>query len=1074
MKITKLRLLGFKSFVEPTELVIEKGLTGVVGPNGCGKSNLLEALRWVMGETSYKQMRASSMDDVIFNGTNGRPPRNMAEVTIHIDNSERVAPAEFNDNDVLEVTRRIEREMGSAYRVNSRETRAKDIKILFEDAATGARSPALVRQGQIAEIVNSKPEQRRRILEDAAGVAGLHSRRHDAELRLKAADANLARVNDVLGQLNSQVESLKRQARAARRYKEISQDIRRAEALVAHLSWLAAEAHVEAGEAALGEALEKLAATTERESELTRLELETAEVLPSLRDVEAERAAALHRIKVEQENFEREAKRSADRQRELEMRAEQLKRDLQREESLAIESRETLERLTNEKKELDGTQSLARDYETKAVTAYEEAEAAVKNIEQRLAGLQTAAAEARARRKSLEQQRGERRTALERIERQNSGLDAQLREVLGRAPDAQRLTAMSALGQELMETSAAAEEALHAAEDRIIETSATLKLKRDAAAAANLASGRLRTEVETLMKLLRPQGDDALPPIVDKIQVTPGYEAALGAALGEDLEAPLDTDSPVHWRVNKAHGPDPLLPEGVQPLSSVVVAPAPLHRRLEQVGLVDAAEGARLQRLLATGQRLVSMQGDLWRWDGFVAAAHGETAAAARLAQRNRLGGLADDLESAHTKAEQLTRDEAAATEAHRLAEDDVRRQRALSRETQTKLAETRETLTTMEQQARDTESRVQSLRDTIATVVETLSEHRDRVEEIELTLDSVDEIEPLEERLTACQEDAVEKRAAVAHARADLATLEREHRLRTERLATVEAELLRWKKRGEASAMQTETLKERVEGTLDELETMADLPELLDEQRSKLLSALADAERARSDAADRLAEADTRFRETQSQLRSAQANVVGDRETRARAEARLEGARQRRADESRKIRENLECAPESVLALAEHAADAALPNFDDVERSLQRLKGDRERLGGVNLAADDDLTRVQGEFDSLDKERADVEDAIAKLRGAIGELNKEAKGRLDTAFDAVNGHFQRLFGILFGGGEARLEMVESPEDPLEGGLEIIAKPPGKKPATLSLLSGGEQTLTALSLIFAVFLTNPS
>src|SRR5436190_2932220 len=205
MHINRLRLLGFKSFVEPAELLIEKGLTGVVGPNGCGKSNLLEALRWVMGETSHKSMRAASMDDVIFSGTSTRPGRNMAEVTIFIDNSARQAPAEFNSHDVLEVTRRIEREMGSAYRVNSKETRARDIKILFEDAATGARSPALVRQGQIAEIVNAKPEQRRRILEDAAGIAGLHSRRHEAELRLKATEANLARLTDVLGQLNSQV-----------------------------------------------------------------------------------------------------------------------------------------------------------------------------------------------------------------------------------------------------------------------------------------------------------------------------------------------------------------------------------------------------------------------------------------------------------------------------------------------------------------------------------------------------------------------------------------------------------------------------------------------------------------------------------------------------------------------------------------------------------------------------------------------------------------------------------------------------------------------------------------------------
>ena len=248
MKISRLRLLGFKSFVEPTELIIEPGLTGVVGPNGCGKSNLLEALRWVMGETSHKSMRAAAMDDVIFSGTNTRPARNYAEVTIFIDNAERQAPAEFNDHDVIEITRRIEREAGSAYRINGKESRARDVKILFEDAATGARSPALVRQGQIAEIVNAKPEQRRRILEDAAGVAGLHIRRHEAELRLAAAENNLGRLNDIMGQLVSQIDSLKRQARQARRYKEISGDIRKMEALFFYLQWADAQSLVDAEE----------------------------------------------------------------------------------------------------------------------------------------------------------------------------------------------------------------------------------------------------------------------------------------------------------------------------------------------------------------------------------------------------------------------------------------------------------------------------------------------------------------------------------------------------------------------------------------------------------------------------------------------------------------------------------------------------------------------------------------------------------------------------------------------------------------------------------------------------------
>ncbi|MGA7804281.1 AAA family ATPase, partial [Bradyrhizobium sp.] len=244
MKLTRLRLHGFKSFVEPTDFVIEPGLTGVVGPNGCGKSNLVEALRWAMGETSHKSLRAADMDAVIFAGSGNRPARNHAEVVMTIDNADRTAPAAVNDREILEISRRIEREAGSIYRINGRDVRARDVQILFADAATGARSPALVHQGKIGEIIQAKPEQRRRVLEDAAGVAGLHARRHEAELRLKAAETNLVRVEDVIGQLAGQMDGLKKQARQAIRFREVAAKVRKAEAMLYHLRWIEAHADV--------------------------------------------------------------------------------------------------------------------------------------------------------------------------------------------------------------------------------------------------------------------------------------------------------------------------------------------------------------------------------------------------------------------------------------------------------------------------------------------------------------------------------------------------------------------------------------------------------------------------------------------------------------------------------------------------------------------------------------------------------------------------------------------------------------------------------------------------------------
>ncbi|MEQ9448541.1 MAG: AAA family ATPase, partial [Rhodospirillaceae bacterium] len=254
MKFSKLRIVGFKSFVEPMEFIIGNGLTGVVGPNGCGKSNLVEALRWVMGENSYKNMRASGMDDVIFSGSLNRPARNTAEVTLYLENQDRTAPAAFNDADALEVSRRIEREQGSNYKINAKDVRARDVQLLFADASTGARSPAMVRQGQIGELIAAKPTSRRQILEEAAGISGLHSRRHEAEIRLRAAEQNLERLEDVLVQIDSQLDNLRRQSRQASRYRNLSSEIRGAEASILYIRWTEARDALGSAESHFAEA----------------------------------------------------------------------------------------------------------------------------------------------------------------------------------------------------------------------------------------------------------------------------------------------------------------------------------------------------------------------------------------------------------------------------------------------------------------------------------------------------------------------------------------------------------------------------------------------------------------------------------------------------------------------------------------------------------------------------------------------------------------------------------------------------------------------------------------------------
>ena len=298
VQFNKLRLTGFKSFVEPTELDIGKGLTGIVGPNGCGKSNLVEALRWVMGENSPKRMRSGGMDDVIFNGTEHRPARNTAEVVLTLDNSDRTAPTELNNSDDLEVSRKIEREVGSVYKVNAKNVRMRDVQLLFADSSIGAHSPALVSQGRVADMINAKPTQRRMVLEEAAGISGLHARRHEAELKLKGAETNMLRVEDVLGAMNMQLDGLKKQARQASRYRNLQGHIQTADGSLLYLKWQQSQTAVAAAIAAFDVAENIVRDKTLSVTSLTTQQTEAATGLPQLRLREAEAAAGLQRLKL--------------------------------------------------------------------------------------------------------------------------------------------------------------------------------------------------------------------------------------------------------------------------------------------------------------------------------------------------------------------------------------------------------------------------------------------------------------------------------------------------------------------------------------------------------------------------------------------------------------------------------------------------------------------------------------------------------------------------------------------------------------------------------------------------------
>jgi chromosome segregation protein len=1074
MKLTRLRLIGFKSFVEPTEFLIEPGLTGVVGPNGCGKSNLVEAVRWVMGEASHKAMRAAGMDDVIFAGNTGRPARNSAEVVMGIDNSARTAPAQFNGEDTLEVSRRIEREAGSTYRINGREVRARDIQILFADASTGARSPALVHQGRIGEIIQAKPEQRRRVLEEAAGISGLHARRHEAELRLRAAEQNLARLEDVIGQLAGQIEALKRQARQAVRYRNLAQSIRKAEAALFHLRLVAARHEAEAAGRGHEAAIRDLAERTVIQAQTATAQAVAAASLPPLREREAETAAVLARLNAAREALDREEARTRERIAELKRRLGQLGHDLERERKQAADAEAALARHAVER------EALARE-----AAAGAERRA---GIDERVAAAnatltvsESSFAETTAALADLTAKRGQIDGALREGEARRARLDKELSQVTaelnGLMADAARTVDLEGLAAAV----AAAQAAVTAAEADSVRAEAAHSAARQAIDVARQPMGeaergvqRLETEAKTLARLLHVENKKLWPPVIDLLTVRKGYETALGAALGDDLDAPVEAAAPMHWGGAEVAPSDPPLPEGVMPLADVISeAPAALARRLRQIGIVPRADGPRLVASLKPGQRLVAQEGDLWRWDGFAVAAHAPTGAARRLAGRNRLADIEAELQTARRDLERR-RVVVAQGEAEVIATRDAQNAARLRwRDLQRAADAARDRHAAAERELSRLTSRRSALGEAQARLAAALAEadtaHRDALERRNALPPSSE----LESRLAETKRRVTDDRSRLAEARAEAQGLAREIELAERRLSAMAAETAAWTGRRDGAVAQIATIETRLAEATSEHESLVDAPALFGVKRRTLLGEIETAEAARREAADRLAQAETTVAESDRAARAALEAFSAAREAVARAEERLGGLTRRVAELEAEIREILETEPAALAEVAGFAPEAALPDLGEVEADLDKLKRDRERLGAVNLRADEELREIEAQHTTLTTERDDLVEAIKRLRQGIQGLNREARERLLASFEVVNAHFQRLFGQLFGGGTAELQLVEN-DDPLEAGLDILAKPPGKKPAGLSLLSGGEQALTALALIFAVFLTNPA
>lgn len=1066
MQFKRLKLSGFKSFVEPAELRIEPGLTGVVGPNGCGKSNLLEAIRWVMGESSPKSMRGGGMEDVIFAGTATRPARAFAEVLL---TAETDPDGPFGAE--LEVVRRIERGAGSAYRVNGKDVRAKDVALVFADAATGAHSPALVSQGRIAAVIAAKPAERRMMLEEAAGIAGLHVRRRDAEQKLRATEANLARLEDMLSGLESQIATLRRQARAAERYKAVSEKIRLAEARLVFARWRDAAAAADAARKQAVAAEEAVKSATELAQQAQKNQHKAAAALAEARDELFDRRqdAAAHGQRMASVTAQLEA-------------AEQRVRDIDRQLSRIEEDRASADRLTEDaaaamaklEQDLTGAEaSLAADSERRPTLA-----GAVDDADRAARAAEVALAQRVAEQAGIDAEWRVAEAAVSAAVQRLARLDAEAARLSQQAEALAREADPAAQIAEAEARRAAAAEAIAEAEKRrtdLTRQREDLSSHRDAAsnalaqARADLAGIEREADALARDKAAREKARSAKglgQSAIAGTRAAPGYERALAAVLGRDASAPVGA-APANaggrfW--TGAQVPEPLADSLAH---HVPQCPPELSARLALVRVAETDEGQALK----PGEWLVTKAGHLRRWDGFVARGEGAAEAAA-LEAENRL-----------TELQALLPERREAVATAETAQEEVRASLAA---VQAELSQVERALSSaadaerMALRALDAaeaaRARLEQRRTELARAQEELADQRVAAQaEVTAAEDKRSSLpDPAAGRaaLEAARARNDGARTALQSATAASAALEQQIAAGKERLAGLKGDIRAWQARaGDAAKRLAE-----MTGRREELETERAISAA---KPAGLISEIEQGETIRARLTIQLSEAERQLSEAEGQLSQAEATLSAANETlataregRAGASARAENEDARRQEMAAISGERFQCPPPLLPERFEFVS-AEVAAATEESAAMDRLSAERERIGPVNLVAADELKDAEEKLGTSVAEQAELTEAVHRLRGSIGNLNREGRERLRAAFEAVDGHFRRLFSRLFGGGEAHLALIDS-DDPLEAGLEIFAQPPGKRLQSLTLLSGGEQALTAVALIFALFLTNPA
>ena len=1079
MKFTRLKITGFKSFVDTTVLDIKPGLTGLVGPNGCGKSNIVEAMKWNMGEAGPSRLRAGEMNDIIFAGTKGRPSRNSAEVTLTIENNNEELLQAYTDSSEIEVSRKIEKDDGSTYQINNKEVRQRDVQILYADIAIGSRSNAIVDQGQVGKIINSKPQERRQILEEAAGISGIHARKHETELKLKSTETNLDKLEEIITNDVSRLKELSRQSNQAKRYKTISENIRKLEATILYQRWNSNKEKIEINKKQLESCTENVNQITRKIASVSLQQQNIGNDLPALREENQKYSNILNKLKVEYDILIKEEESISLEKAKQKDTIKNLIAEIFNEEKLFKELDIQYKELTtnintikinttdiniNELKENLENLKKEEAYNSEKLTESERALAyntsQIENLQNEIVKLKLQKEETKnSLQKNIEEIKN-----LNTISKENNEKDVFLNKIdilkkKLKDEDSKEISTLKKL-------------------DIIVKKIKNLNEKIDQKKI--VLQNKLRSidqynaSKDILTKLFE---SDEKNIVINYLKFPNGFEKAIEAALGHGLKASLEKSS-IEWR-NIDQQSLKSLPEGIKSLSDYTKGVPEVLNILKLTGLVDTSEqGDLLQHKLIPGQQLVTKNGGLWRWDGYTHTENAKTPANQILQNKTNLIELTSKINSLQSEISNHETDILNLNSEINSSENNKIDNNAILLKINNSKIDIR-SIIEKEQSAMSIYIENNNVNKTKLAILESSKSKNEYLfkklsNELAICLKkelSVSQIEDLKKNINQITSKNNEKKIELNNYfsvyQKELSAIDnRENHLN---------QLVNEKSRLDS---QINNIKNRIKNLkynknhleLD-IKNLDLKPIQIEKLKLKIFNEIDNLKKKSNNISEKLLNKENENKSILNELKTYNEELINYREDKARQESLLQQSIERNNEDRERIYEKLKITPDKFNEIIDLSIE--IQDIEESNLALEKLIIQRERIGPVNLVAEEDSEKLRIKLEEIEKEKEDLINAINKLRSSIRAINKEARARLLEAFDEVNKHFKELFTNLFGGGEAYLNL-EGSDDPLESGLELMASPPGKKLQQMSLLSGGEQALTAMALIFSVFLTKPS